>query len=77
MAHDYSATLSQLIRQQMATGRYGSEEQLLIEALESLEDSAEELRAIEDALTSLEQGDAGVSVEEAFGRLRKKHDIRD
>jgi len=60
----------------MACGRYGSEEEVLIEALHSLAESDEELRAVEEGLTSIDRGEQGVLLDEAFNRLREKHRIQ-
>jgi predicted transcriptional regulator len=73
MAHQYSAAVEQLIRDKMASGRYASEEELLVEALQSLAQSDEELRAVEEGLASADRGEAGVPLEVAFDNLRQKH----
>jgi len=76
MAHQYSPAVEQLIRDKMASGRYASEEELLVEALQSLAESDEELRAVEKGLASLDRGDEGVPLEEAFDNLRQKHRVQ-
>ncbi len=75
MSERYSPALLKLIRDKMATGRYPSEEALLVEALESLSQSEDDLRAIEAGLESVERGEPGVSVEEAFRRIRERYQI--
>ncbi len=75
MHHQFSASTDQLIQQMMATGRYASEDELLINALNALDDQEEELRALQDGIDSVDRGDEGVSVEEAFQRLRDKHQV--
>ena len=77
MTQQFSATVEQLIREKMASGRYGSEDELLLEALQSLDESDEELRAIEEGLSSIGRGEVGVPLDEAFIRLRQKHQIQD
>ncbi len=77
VANQFSPAVEQLIRDKMATGRYGSEEELLFEALQSLDESEAELRAIEEGLASVDKGEPGVPVDEAFRRLREKHRIQD
>jgi len=76
MAHQYSPAVEQLIRDKMASGRYASEEDLLVEALQSLAESDEEFRAIEEGLASADRGEAGVPLEEAFDNLRQKHRVQ-
>lgn len=77
MAHQFSPAVEQLIRAKMASGCYGSEEELLVEALQALDESEEDLKAIEEGLSSLDSGEEGVPLDEAFSRLRKKHQIQD
>ena len=77
MAQQFSPAVEQLIRDRMASGRYGSEEELLVEALQALGESEEDLKAIEEGLSSLDGGEEGVPLAEAFNRLRKKHQIQD
>ena len=76
MAHEFSPTVEQLIRDKMASGRFASEEELLVEALQSLEESDKELQAIEEGLASVDRGDPGVPLDEAFDRLRQKHRVQ-
>lgn len=79
MASQLSPAVEQLIRDKMSTGRYASEDELLVEALQSLSEEEEEqdLRAIEEGLASLRRGEQGVTVEEAFDRLRQKYSLDD
>jgi len=76
MANQYSPAVERLIQDRMASGRYASEEALLVEALRSLDESDEELRAIEQGLASFDTGNPGVSLEEAFDQLRKKNSTK-
>jgi Arc/MetJ-type ribon-helix-helix transcriptional regulator len=73
MTLEVSSKVAQLIREKMATGHYSSEDELIAEALRTLEDSDEELRAIEAGLKSIDRGDEGSSLDDAFNRLRAKH----
>jgi Arc/MetJ-type ribon-helix-helix transcriptional regulator len=75
MTLEVSSKVAQLIREKMATGHYSSEDELLAEALRTLEHSDEELRAIEAGLKSIDRGDEGSSLDDAFNRLREKHQI--
>jgi Arc/MetJ-type ribon-helix-helix transcriptional regulator len=77
MAHQFSPNVEQLIREKMASGRYSSEEELLLDALQSLEANEVELRAIQEGIDSVERGHEGVALDEAFQKLRDKHHIQD
>lgn len=77
MSVPLSPAVEQLIRAQMATGRYESEEDLLVQALQTLAQDEQELHAIEESLASIDSGEAGTVVDEAFTRLREKHRIQD
>jgi Arc/MetJ-type ribon-helix-helix transcriptional regulator len=76
MTQQFSPTVEQLIRDKMASGRYGSEEELLVEALQALDDSDADLKAIEEGLASVDRGEEGTPLDEAFDRLRQKHQIQ-
>lgn len=71
MIQPFSPAVEQLIRDKMASGRYGSEEELLVEALQSLDQNDDDLKAIEEGLASLDRGEEGVPLSEAFERLRR------
>jgi Arc/MetJ-type ribon-helix-helix transcriptional regulator len=76
VTQQFSPTVEQLIRDKMASGRYGSEEELLVEALQALDESDADLKAIEEGLSSMDRGEEGVPLDEAFDRLRQKHQIQ-
>jgi hypothetical protein len=76
MTQQFSPTVEQLIRDKMASGRYGSEEELLVEALHALDESNADLKAIEEGLASIDRGEEGVPVDEAFDRIRQKRQIQ-
>ncbi len=73
MSFEISPVVAQVIRQQMASGRYSSHDELLINALESLNAEQHELRAIQEGLDSLDGGEQGISLDEAFEKLRNRH----
>jgi hypothetical protein len=73
MAHQFSSTVEQLIREKMASGKYSSEEALLLDALHSLDANEEELRAIQEGIDSVKRGDEGVALDQAFERIREMH----
>lgn len=76
MSYDLSPGAERLVREKLASGRYSSFEHLLLAALESLEISNEDESAIALGLESLDRGEPGVTLDEAFSRLRQKHDVR-
>jgi predicted transcriptional regulator len=76
MIQQFSPAVNQLIQDKMASGRYGSEEELLVRALQALDESDEELKAIEEGLASIDRGEEGVSLDEAVNRLRQQHRIQ-
>ena len=76
MTQQSSPTVKQLIRDKMASGLYGSKEELLVEALQALDESDADLKAIEEGLSSIDRGEEGVPLDEAFHRLRQKHQIQ-
>ncbi len=76
MAHNFSAAVEQLIPEKMASGRYSSEEDLLLSALHSLEDAEEELHAIQEGIDSVDRGEEGISLEDAFQKLRDKYRLQ-
>jgi Arc/MetJ-type ribon-helix-helix transcriptional regulator len=77
MTHQFSADVEKLIQDRMASGRYGSEEELLVSALQALDEDDEELKAIEEGLVSVDRGEAGSPLDEVFERLRQRHSIQD
>jgi Arc/MetJ-type ribon-helix-helix transcriptional regulator len=74
MIRKYSDTVERLIREQMSSGRYSSEDELMQTALEALEYEVLELRAIQVGLDSFELGDPGIALDEAFENLHRKFD---
>jgi Arc/MetJ-type ribon-helix-helix transcriptional regulator len=75
MIRQYSEAVHRLIRERMASGKYASEEELLRQAFEALDSQDEEDRAIQVGLDSLDAGNPGTPLEEAFERIRNKYNI--
>ncbi|MEX2138966.1 MAG: hypothetical protein WD894_06870 [Pirellulales bacterium] len=69
MSYPFPPDVAALVRQQMATGRFASEDQVLREALERLADDAVEddgdLAAILEGLDEVDRGVPGIPLEEA------------
>ena len=57
------------------TGNFQSEDDVLLAARQSLEIVQDDWAAVREALGSLERGEKGLSLEEAFEAVRRKHSI--
>jgi hypothetical protein len=74
MIRQLSPKVEQLIQSQMASGKYASEDELLLQALNALCCEEEDLAAIQSGLAWFDAGNAGTPVEEAFAKLARKYD---
>jgi Arc/MetJ-type ribon-helix-helix transcriptional regulator len=76
MTRNLSTNVESLIRTLMATGRYRSEDDLLFEALERLNDESvdddEDMEAVLEGLNEVDQGVPGIPLEEARRLLLEK-----
>lgn len=70
-ASRFSEKVEGLIREQMATGHYSSEDELLVVALGSLSQREEDLQAIKAGLESIDRGEPGIELAEAFRKIRE------
>jgi putative addiction module CopG family antidote len=75
MAYQFPPDLHELIQKQMATGEYGTEDDVLRDALRSLSDQRAEWNAIQVGLQTLDDGNSGVSLDEAFRYVRQNNNI--
>ncbi len=75
MAYQLPPDVEELVKRRLAAGNYKSEAEVLRDALEALRLEDQELRAIDEALDDVENGDQGVSLDEAFSSLREKFNI--
>lgn len=75
MSYEFPPYLKQLVDNHMSSGLYGSEDELLAAALESLVLDEEEVAAIQEGLDSYRAGTLGVPIDDAFERLRNMHSI--
>ncbi len=75
MPYSFPADLQNLIKQQMATGQYNSEDELLRQALLALENDNSDLIAIQEAVADFEAGDRGMPLDDAFSTMDER--IRD
>ena len=75
MTYQFPPDLDELIQKQMATGEYHNEDELLRDALRSLETQRTEWHAIKEGLRTLDAGNQGVSLDEAFRQIRERNGI--
>lgn len=75
MPHQFSPTVERLIRARMESGKYATEDELMLEALQSLEEDDRELQAIQEALDSLDRGEMGTELDDAFLKIREKYNV--
>ena len=76
MTYQFPPDVDQLIRDQMATGRYLSEADLLRDALRALADDEQDLAAIREAIADFEAGEPGVPLDAAFDAVRRDASIQ-
>jgi Arc/MetJ-type ribon-helix-helix transcriptional regulator len=75
MTYRVSPEVARLIESKMAGGNYTTTDELLLDALQSLDTSDDDLKAIREGLEALDRGEPGKSLDEAFSALRKRHNI--
>jgi len=56
MAYQFPPELDELVKRQLATGQYDSEDDVLIDALRSLQRQKEDLAAIQEGIDDMEAG---------------------
>ena len=75
MSYPFPPELDKLVKQQLATGEFNSEDELLLAALRTLKVKQTDWAAIEESLMSLDYGEQGVSLDEAFAAVRQRQNI--
>lgn len=70
MSYPFPPALAHLVGEQMATGKYSSEDELLMDAIRSLTKEDEDLSAVQEAIVAWQAGDQGVPLAEAFSVVR-------
>lgn len=75
MTFPFPPDLLEFVRNQMASGKYASEEDLLRDAFQALAEEEEDLSAVGEAVAEWQAGDPGVSLDEAVETIRSKHGI--
>jgi Arc/MetJ-type ribon-helix-helix transcriptional regulator len=76
MTYRVSPEVARLIESKMASGNYTSTDELLLDALQNLDASDDDEKAIREGLEALDRGEPGVSLDEAFAALRKRHNLQ-
>lgn len=74
MAYQFPPDLKELVNQQLATGQYGSEDDVLRDALKALKWRSAETAAIAEGIEDMEAGRYR-SLDEVDAELRRKHDF--
>lgn len=74
MLYPFSQTLGQLVRDEMATGVYRSEDEVLVEAMLALRDRNEAIAGVQEGLADYDAGRVR-GLEEMDSELRAKHAI--
>lgn len=75
MAHQYPPDLKQQLKEQMATGLYDSEAEVLREALRALKRQDQDLAAVKEAISDMEAGDRGIPFDHFVEDFRTRHNI--
>ena len=74
MSYPFPPMLDQLVREELSTGAYRSEDEVLVEAMQALRDRDEAIAGIREGLSDLEAGRVR-PVCDVDSELRAKHKI--
>lgn len=74
MSYPFPPVLDQLVREELATGAYRSEDEVLVEAMQALRDRDEAIAGIQEGLSDLDAGRVR-SLADVDSELRTKHGI--
>ncbi|MBW3540767.1 MAG: type II toxin-antitoxin system ParD family antitoxin [Planctomycetes bacterium] len=75
MAYQFPPDVEERVQEQMASGRYGSADDVLRDALDALKRDDEDVAAEQEAIADWRAGDEGVTLDEAFAALRARHGL--
>lgn len=76
MSHyDFPPQLDELLQEQLSSGEYASEDDVLLAALQSLQATSDDRAAVREALDTLDAGEQGVSLQEAFDEVRRRNNV--
>jgi putative addiction module CopG family antidote len=71
MQYPFPADLPAMVGEQMKTGTYSSEDELLRDALRALAEEEEDLAAVQEAIAEWRAGDQGTDLGPAFAAVRE------
>jgi predicted transcriptional regulator len=74
MSYPFPPVLDQLVREELATGAYCSEDDVLVEAMQALRDRDETIAGIREGLSDLDAGRVR-SLGDVDAELRTRHGI--
>ena len=75
MTYHFPADVEERVQTRMATGRYASEDEVLRDALDTLDTVEADAREVQVAIDAVQEGDAPVPLDQAFDALRKRYDL--
>ncbi len=75
MNYQFPPDVDELVQKQLATGQYVSEDAVLLDALQTLDAERQEWAAIQEGLSTLDQGHEGISLQEGFDAVRAKYNV--
>ena len=74
MSYIFPPKLDQLVRKELATGAYRSEDEVLVEAMQALRDRDEAIAGIREGLADMDAGRVRL-LDEVDAELRTRHGI--
>ena len=74
MSYPFPPVLDRLVREELATGAYNSEDDVLVEAMQALRDRDETIAGIREGLSDLDAGRVRL-LGDVDAELRTKHGI--
>jgi Arc/MetJ-type ribon-helix-helix transcriptional regulator len=75
MPSAFPPDLQALVGEQMASGKYASEDELLRTAGRALLEEEHDLEAVRESLVEWRVGDPGVPFQDAFDAIRRRHGL--
>ena len=70
MHYAFPADVQKLIADQLASGQYADEDDVLRNALQTLRDAADDVGAVQAAIDEWQSGDQGLPLDEAFDQVK-------
>ena len=74
MTYDFPRDLRELVNAHLVTGDYASEDHVLRAAFRALDNEDDDVAAVRAAIQQWRDGDARLSVDEAFDEVRRRLD---